>query len=127
MKHLTLALAVVVAFGMIACSSSDTASSDKAPQNTEATMADDAGAMADEAGDAMATPVAMEVACAHCVYKMDGVEACAPAVMVDGKPVLITGMDIDAHGLGLCSGPHQAMMAGHMHDGSFEATAFTLE
>jgi|GEM_PF-5849588 len=67
----------------------------------------------------------MEVACAHCVYHLDGVDACAPATMVDGKPMLLTGVDLEDPSL--CVGPKEAMVAGEVKDGEFVANKIELE
>ena len=121
MKQLTLALALVVAFGLIACSSS----SDEATTTSDTPANAETSAQTTPAERAAVASV-MEVACGSCVYKMDGVASCVAATKVNGKPMLITGMEIDAMGLGLCSGPKQAQVAGHAHGDSYHATAFAL-
>ena len=123
MKQLTLILAVVVAFGLIACSSSDTAATDEPAQNTESA----AETAMDEGHGANDQVSLMEVGCAACVYSKEGITACTPAVKVGEKTMVMTGMNIDAHALGMCSGPKQAKMAGHAHGETFHVTAFELQ
>jgi hypothetical protein len=69
----------------------------------------------------------VEVGCGMCTYSMDGVESCTPAAKVGDQAVLITGVDIDAHALGLCSAPKQAVVTGTMEEGTLVATNIEFE
>ncbi len=64
----------------------------------------------------------VEVACASCIYHMPGVEGCKLAATIDGKPMLVTGASVDAHELGLCSKPKEAVVVGKVDGDSFVAT-----
>jgi len=68
----------------------------------------------------------IEVACAGCVYKMEGAQGCALAVNVGGKPHMVTGVEFDAMANGLCDGPKQARIAGKVEGGKFVATSVML-
>jgi uncharacterized Zn-binding protein involved in type VI secretion len=112
---------------------------DGAKDAAEKTM-QDAKDMAEEAGDRVAgaanaaaakvasvIPAGMhEVGCGKCMYKMAGVTGCDAAVMVDGKPMLITGNTIDCHQYGLCSGTKVAKVEGKVVGNQFAATKVTI-
>ena len=66
----------------------------------------------------------VEVACASCIYHMPGVTGCKLAATIDGKPMLVTGVSVDAHTLGLCSKAKEAIVAGKVDGDSFVATKF---
>ena len=72
----------------------------------------------------MASPqeTTLEVGCAMCIYDMDGVAGCQPAVVVDGQPRLMTGVDMDLHAYGLCTAPKQAVVSGRLEGQTFLAT-----
>ena len=68
---------------------------------------------------------AIEVACASCIYGMDGIEDCVLAAMVNDKPLLVTGIEFDTHGAGLCKDTGTARTAkivGKVHENGIEAT-----
>ena len=69
----------------------------------------------------------VEVACASCIYHMPGVESCVLAAKIDGKPMLVTGVSVDAHTLGLCSKAKNAVVAGNVDGDSFVATKVALK
>ena len=64
----------------------------------------------------------VEVACASCIYHMPGVKGCKLAATIDGKPMLVTGVSVNAHRLGLCSNAKEAVVAGKVDGDSFVAT-----
>ena len=74
------------------------------------------------AGAAAGAAAKLEIACAKCVYKMADVTACAPAVKVAGKTLLLSGGNVDAHAVGICTGPKQATIEGKEEGGKFVAT-----
>lgn len=85
-------------------------------------------APAEEAGTT--TAVSMEVACAHCVYQMEGVTACAPACKIDDKVVLLEGSAVDAQTLmdkGCCKGALMAEAEGKIEGDKFVATSLTVK
>ena len=67
-----------------------------------------------------------ETGCGSCIYKMKGVEGCQTAVKIDGKPYLVTGVETNAHELGLCKKPKQALVSGKVEGDTFVATWFEL-
>ena len=67
------------------------------------------------------------VACASCIYEMSGVSGCKLAAKIDGKPVLVTGVELDAHSSGLCSGAKEATVHGELRDQKFVATRIALK
>ncbi len=69
----------------------------------------------------------VEAGCASCIFDMQGVEGCTLAVKIDGKPYLVTGADVDAHGAGLCSSAKKAKVVGKIEGGKFVATSFELQ
>jgi len=77
----------------------------------------------------MASPqeTTVEIGCAMCIYDMDGVAGCKPAVVVDGQPRLMTGVDMDLHAFGLCTAPRQAVVSGRLEGQTFLATKVTVE
>lgn len=72
--------------------------------------------------------VACEVGCAGCIYHMEGVEGCTPAIkMADGEPMMLHGVPVDAHALGLCKAARGATVMGEVQDGAFVASAVELD
>ncbi len=69
----------------------------------------------------------VEAGCASCIFNMEGVEGCKLAVKIDGKPYLVTGADVDAHGAGLCSSAKKAKVIGKIEGDKFVATSFVLQ
>ncbi len=69
----------------------------------------------------------VEAACASCIYKMEGVEDCELAVMIDGKPYLVSGVEVDAHESGLCDAAKSAVISGKIDGDRFVATSFEFE
>ncbi|MFB3118393.1 MAG: DUF6370 family protein, partial [Myxococcota bacterium] len=65
--------------------------------------------------------------CASCIYEMEGVAGCQLAVKIDGKPYLVTGADVNAHGAGLCASAKKAKVAGKIEGDKFVATSFVLQ
>lgn len=68
----------------------------------------------------------VEVGCAMCIFKMDGVQGCKLAAKVTGQPVLVSGSDVDAHTAGLCSKSMQATISGKVEDGKLAAADIEL-
>ena len=66
------------------------------------------------------------VACGSCIYGMEGVEGCETAVKIDGKSYLVTGENIDAHNVGLCSSEKKALVTGQVEGDKFVATSIKL-
>ena len=69
----------------------------------------------------------VEAGCASCIFYMEGVRGCKLAVRIDGKPYLVTGADVDAHGAGLCSSAKKAKVVGKIEGDKFVATSFVLQ
>ena len=69
----------------------------------------------------------VEAGCASCIFYMEGVRGCKLAVRIDGKPYLVTGADVDAHGAGLCSSAKKAKVVGKIEGDKFVATSFELQ
>ena len=68
----------------------------------------------------------VEAGCASCIYEMDGIDGCEPAVMLDGTPVLVSAPGFDAHEAGLCHATKTAVLAGEMEGERFAASRFEL-
>lgn len=69
----------------------------------------------------------VEVGCAQCVYHMSGVQACEMAAVVNGQPMLLTGVEVDLHEHGLCSGAAEAVVSGRVVDGELVATELEIK
>ncbi len=69
----------------------------------------------------------VEVACASCIYHIPGVKGCKLAATIDGKPMLVTGVRVNAHKLGLCSQAKKAVVAGKVDGDNFVATKFEVK
>ena len=72
-------------------------------------------------------PRSAEAGCATCIFNMEGVSGCKLAVRIDGKPYLVTGADVDAHGAGLCSSAKEAKVVGEIEGDKFVARSFELQ
>ncbi len=68
-----------------------------------------------------------EIGCAMCIYNMEGVAGCTPAVVVDGQPRLMTGVDMDLHAYGLCTAPRQAVVSGRLEGQTFLARTVNVQ
>ena len=69
----------------------------------------------------------VEIACAGCIYGMDGIEHCMAAVKIGDEIAILEGVEIDAHATGLCSAPKQAMVIGEIKDGKFVAAMVEVQ
>ena len=73
-------------------------------------------------------PLTLEVGCAKCIYQVDGAKGCSQvAVVVEGNPLLICGVQIDAHGAGLCGATKMASVEGTVEDGKFIASKVEVQ
>lgn len=72
------------------------------------------------------TEQSVEIGCASCIYKIDGVEGCVAAVKIDTQPLLVTGTQINAHALGLCTQAKQAIVIGNVEGDKFVASKINL-
>lgn len=68
-----------------------------------------------------------EAGCASCIYKMDGIKGCVTAVKVGNTPMILTGVEVDAHELGLCTASKQILVSGKVEGGNFVATKVELQ
>ena len=70
----------------------------------------------------------VEVACATCVYGMEGVQGCKLACKIDGgSPMLVTGSDVDLHAHNLCSTATNAVVSGEVEGDTLVATAVEVQ
>ncbi len=69
----------------------------------------------------------IEVGCAMCVYGMDGVQGCTLAAMIEGKPMMVNGVELDMHDHGLCSGAKRAMVSGKIEGGELAASKVEVQ
>jgi osmotically-inducible protein OsmY len=67
----------------------------------------------------------LEVGCAMCVYKVAGVTACAPAVKVGDKVMMLTGYTPKEHEL--CAAAKKASVTGKVEGDKFVATKVELK
>jgi hypothetical protein len=81
------------------------------------------------AAGAAASMVKAEVACAHCVYHVNGVTSCAPAVKVDGQTFVLSGPAADAlkGNMDLCKGAKAATVEGKVEGDKFVASKVELQ
>lgn len=69
-----------------------------------------------------------DVGCAKCVYKLAGAGDCSQiAGTIDGKTLLLTGVELDAHELGLCNATKSALVKGNVEGDKFVATVVELQ
>jgi hypothetical protein len=68
------------------------------------------------------TDVTVEVGCAMCIYKKEGVMACEPAAKVDGQTVMLKGTDFNVHTSGLCEHAKMAKVTGEGKGGEMTVT-----
>lgn len=126
-----LALVAAGAFALAGCGGGggQEQAAEKAPEQTEMTQKTTAARAVDAAKTvAEGESITCEVGCAGCVYHMEGINHCAPAVkMAGGEPMLLQGIEVDAHGLGLCEGAREATVMGKVQDGVFIASAVELQ
>ena len=69
----------------------------------------------------------MELGCGRCIYKMEGVQGCPTAAVVNGKPMLIQGVGQSAHEHGLCSRSGMALVSGEIEGGSLVTTSVEMQ
>ena len=93
--------------------------------DTSATVAEAAPAEMTVAETAPAE-MTVEAGCAMCTYDMEGAEECVTALMIDGKPYLLAGAELDAHEVGLCDSAKQVAVTGSIKDGKFVADSIML-
>ena len=68
----------------------------------------------------------VEVGCGMCIYDMSGVAGCKLAVVVDGTPMLASGIDVSLHDHGLCTAPRQAVVSGQVGAEELPLTEFEI-
>ena len=69
----------------------------------------------------------VEVGCYGCIYEMSDAEGCELAAVINGTPMRVTGVDLDAHKNGLCSAAKTAVVSGRVDGDNFLATSVQLE
>jgi hypothetical protein len=69
----------------------------------------------------------LEVGCGKCIYEMEGVERCETAIVVAGKPFLITGQGADAHEHGLCGSSKEAIVTATPEGDHFQVTSLEIQ
>ncbi len=76
-------------------------------------------------GDADGTwELDVEMGCATCIYKMEGVSGCKGAVKVGGRALLFIGAALNAHAVGLCAAAKKAVVTGKVKGDEFIARSF---
>jgi hypothetical protein len=111
MRPLLVTFSIALVFGFTGCSGDG--SSDNA-----------AG------GGEPAAATSIEVACGHCIYKMEGLEQCTSACKVEGKTLLLEGPGTDAQALmaaGFCEGPLMADVEGKVEGDKYVVTSLKLK
>jgi hypothetical protein len=68
----------------------------------------------------------VEIACAGCVFQMEGAKGCQPAIKLAGQTLKVTGVAFDAHASGLCDGTKKAEVSGKVVDGTYVATSLKV-
>ena len=97
------------------------------PLITGCQSGEDSNAIQESSITATATNGTVEAGCAMCIFGVEGRDDCELAVKIDGKPYLVTGIDIDTHGSGFCESSKQADVEGEVKDGKFVATKFEFK
>ena len=69
----------------------------------------------------------VQAGCGMCIYEMPHVEGCELAVKIDGQPYLVSGLEVDTHGLGMCNAELTATIVGEVVDDKFAATSFEVK
>jgi hypothetical protein len=69
----------------------------------------------------------VEAGCADCIFKMEGAEGCELAVKIDGKPYLVSGVEVDTHSSGMCESALKAVVSGKVQGDKFVASKFELQ
>ncbi len=117
-------LFLLLTFSLVVCVAGCGGSGEKAEETAQKaagdleTAAEEAAAEVQEAVEEIAgEEMIVEVGCGHCIYHMDGLEACAPAAVVGQDTLLLTGVEIDAHAIGLCTAPKKATVTGQVKEG----------
>lgn len=115
-KYLPLIASAV--FVLTSCSGED--------YTSHASAASPAG---DPSAPTLAQPAAqdLETGCGNCVFGMDGVQGCQLAVKLDGKPYLVSGVEMPDHESGLCDHSRMAAITGQVEGERFVATSFALK
>ena len=83
--------------------------------------------MATESDAVSADEMTVEVGCGDCIYDMPGLKGCPLAAKIDGTPMLVTGVKVNAHKLGLCKKAKEAVVVGHVEGDKFVATKVEVE
>jgi len=97
-------------------------------EGRQAILKEGSGKAAAAIGDTLADAVVMEIGCAGCLYEIPGISGCRQAaVVVNGKPLLLTSADLDVHGSGLCRAVKKAKIAGRVEGDKFVATNIEFE
>lgn len=74
------------------------------------------------------TDATVEVGCAKCVYKMEGVESCALAVKVGDETMLVEGEGLQStEELGVCEAAKSAVVSGKVEEGKFIASKVEVQ
>lgn len=111
-------VSVVSAFSIVGCGDAE--------KPVPAMGSDDTPAAAGDGGGART----VEVGCAMCLYKQEGLTACTTACKIDGRVVLLDGVGTDSTVLmaaGMCENPLHAEMKGSMKGDRFVAFSFKLK
>jgi PBP1b-binding outer membrane lipoprotein LpoB len=125
-----IAAAALILTGCEPSTSNDSAKSDstkvEAPKTDAAKGA--VPGISDAAKGAVASAISnatkAEIACAHCVYHVEGVTSCQPAVKVGGQTLLLTGAaaDVAKGNAELCKAPKSVTLDGKIDGKSFVAS-----
>jgi len=70
----------------------------------------------------VAATMTVDIGCAHCLYKIAGVNECAPAVTVNGKTMLLSGGNVDMKTADICKAAKKATVEGKVEGDKFVAT-----
>ncbi|MEQ1891552.1 MAG: DUF6370 family protein [Planctomycetota bacterium] len=72
-------------------------------------------------------PRTVEVACAGCVFGMEGAKGCQLAAKIDGKVLLVSGVNMRPHDSGLCEASRMAEVSGAVEGERYVAASFALK
>jgi hypothetical protein len=123
-RFLSLAFVFALSLAVAACTRSEPAHEAHAE---EGHSHEHHASGATEWGKATSETQTAEIGCGGCMYKMAGAAGCKTAVKLDGKTYWVEGLEIDAHGAGLCDATKQAEIAGKIENGKYTATYLKLK
>ncbi len=127
MRFASSVLITCAALVVAGCSTKSESGAEKKPTAAPATQPAGGASAAPSVTVASLKDQKVEVGCALCIYSMPGVDSCQTAVMVDGTPMLVKGIDVDLHDHGLCEDSAEAIVSGEVKGTTVMLTKLEFE